>query len=61
LGIASPVFTVVPSIFIAATPVGASKITVGNSGLNQGCLKVLTAVWYIALIKCFYLHDPHQL
>ncbi len=50
-GIASPVWTVVPSIFIAATPVGATNSTVGNSGLKGGCLNVFTAVWYIVLIK----------
>ena len=51
LGIARAVFIVVPSIFIAATPVGAMRRTVGNSGLIGGCLNVLTAVWYIILIK----------
>ena len=44
LGIVSPVFMVVPSIFIVATPVGAINSTVGNAGLNGGCLKVSTAV-----------------
>ena len=51
LGIAKAVFTVVPSMFIAETPVGAIKSTVGSPGLVIVCLNVFTTEWYIVFIK----------
>ena len=50
-GIARAVFIVVPSMLMAATPVGAIKRTVGNSGFMGACLNVFVTVWYIVLIK----------
>ena len=44
LGIAEAVFIVVPFMLITATPVGAIKRTVGNSGFIGGCLKVFLTV-----------------
>ena len=44
LGIARAVFTVVPLIFMAATPVGAISNTEGNSGFIGACLNVFVTV-----------------
>ena len=44
LGIPRPVLIVVPSMFTAATPVGAIIRTVGISGFDGPCLNVLTKV-----------------
>ena len=46
LGIAYAVLMVVPSMFIAATPVDAASEAVGFSWLiGTSCLKVLITVW----------------
>ena len=44
LGIAKAVFIVVPSLLMAATPVGASSKTLGFSGFISPYLNVLTTV-----------------
>lgn len=45
LGIANAVFMVAPSMFIAATPVGAASKTVGYSGFIGAFLYIFTTVW----------------
>ena len=58
MGIERPLFIVVPSMFIAATPVGAGSNTIGLSGLIGAYLKVFIAVWYIVLIKWLLPQPP---
>ena len=49
LGIAKAVFAVVPLMFMAETPVGAIKSTVGSARLVVVYLNVFTTEWYILI------------